>query len=90
MLDKAQFFPYRHAIDLTISLTHGIPLQTDNPEKAHARSEALLLKREQAPCPFSQSSWLQENKNALCQGKARRGTSELIFLMVHSNQKEWR
>jgi len=66
-------------IDLTIILTHRVPLRTDNPEKAHACSEALLLKKEQAPCSFSQSSWLLENKNALCQGEARKSTLGLVL-----------
>ena len=44
--DKLEFFPYRHAIDLTIGLTHGIPLSTDSHEKTHSCS-GVLLKIEQ-------------------------------------------
>jgi hypothetical protein len=53
--DKPEFFPYRHAIDLTIGLTHGIPLQTDSHEKAHTCSGALFLKIEQTSLALSHS-----------------------------------
>lgn len=83
------FFPYRHAIDLTIGLTHGIPLSTDSHEKTHSCTAVLLLKIEQALLALSHSPrGCRETRMLFVKGIPRRSISELNFLMVYSNKKE--
>lgn len=56
--DKPKLFPYRHAIDLSTGWPMEFPRKLTAMRKP-TRCRVLLLKIEQAPCPFSQSSWLQ-------------------------------